>query len=593
MSQIEELHTFYKNRFHLFQEQAARIKRQLFASSMLRLLVFCAVALGVSIVFGNTKWVFAILLVGIVSFLYLVSRHTDLQRKRDKLKALAAINETEIKVLDRDFHDLPDGGNYKDPGHFYSQDIDLFGRGSFYQYLNRTALEQGSETLARLLLENTIDRIDEKQEAINELAGLPEWRQEFSAIAKLTKTDAGTDAIVHWLERYHPFVPKIMSWLPWVFSGASVLLLGGYFAGFLSGFFPFLWIFLGLGISSVYTKKIGKLTAHATKIQSAFRQYNKLLILIENQAFSAELLKEQQDLIRNEQEKTSSVLRRFSKLLNGLDKNNNVFYLFLANGYFLRGLFYSHQIEKWIHAHGPSVASWFHTVAFFDAYNTLGNFAFNHPMYVFPKIVEKDIILKSTDAGHPLLNPAKSIVNDFYIGNEEFIIITGANMAGKSTFLRTVSLQIMMANIGLPICAGAAEYVPIKLITSMRTTDSLTDDESYFFSELKRLKFIVEEIQNDRYFIVLDEILKGTNSTDKAKGSRQFVERLVGSKSTGIIATHDLSLCDASKEWSQIKNYYFDAEIIDNELHFDYRFKKGICQNMNASFLLKKMGIVE
>ena len=166
-------------------------------------------------------------------------------------------------------------------------------------------------------------------------------------------------------------------------------------------------------------------------------------------------------------------------------------------------------------------------------------------------------------------------------------------MAGKSTFLRTVSLQIVMANVGLPICAQSSEYSLIKLITSMRTTDSLTDDESYFFSELKRLKFIVDEIQNDKYFIVLDEILKGTNSMDKAIGSRKFVEKLVASKSTGIIATHDLSLCEVSEDLPQVKNYYFDAEIINNELNFDYTFKTGVCKNMNASFLLKKMEIVE
>lgn len=127
----------------------------------------------------------------------------------------------------------------------------------------------------------------------------------------------------------------------------------------------------------------------------------------------------------------------------------------------------------------------------------------------------------------------------------------------------------------------------------MRTTDSLSDDESYFFSELKRLKFIVDEIKNDKYFIILDEILKGTNSTDKAIGSKKFIEKLVGSRSTGIIATHDLSLCEVAEELPQVKNYYFDAEIVNNELNFDYQFKKGICQNMNASFLLKKMEIVD
>ena len=165
-------------------------------------------------------------------------------------------------------------------------------------------------------------------------------------------------------------------------------------------------------------------------------------------------------------------------------------------------------------------------------------------------------------------------------------------MAGKSTFLRTVSLHIVMANVGLPVCASSSEYNPVKLITSMRTSDSLTDDSSYFFSELTRLKFIVDAIKEEPYFIILDEILKGTNSTDKAIGSRKFVEKLVASKATGIIATHDLSLCEIEKELEEVKNYYFDAEIVNNELHFDYTFKTGVCKNMNASFLLKKMEIV-
>ena len=165
--------------------------------------------------------------------------------------------------------------------------------------------------------------------------------------------------------------------------------------------------------------------------------------------------------------------------------------------------------------------------------------------------------------------------------------------SGKSTFLRTVSLGIVMANTGLPVCASSFIYTPIKLITSMRTSDSLNDDESYFFSELKRLKFIVDQIQKDTYFIVLDEILKGTNSTDKANGSKKFIEKLVASNSTGLIATHDLSLCKVSDNYEEVNNFYFDAEIINNELYFDYTLKSGVAQNMNASFLLKKMKIVD
>ena len=175
----------------------------------------------------------------------------------------------------------------------------------------------------------------------------------------------------------------------------------------------------------------------------------------------------------------------------------------------------------------------------------------------------------------------------FFIHTKVHLLSTG-----KSTFLRTIGLSILMANCGLPVCAKEFLYKPIPLISSMRTNDSLSKEESYFFSELKRLKFIVDELENKSYFIILDEILKGTNSQDKALGSRKFLSRLAQSGSTGLIATHDLSICSLSGSVENITNFYFDAEIINDELHFDYKIKPGICQNMNASFLLKKMKIV-
>lgn len=274
-----------------------------------------------------------------------------------------------------------------------------------------------------------------------------------------------------------------------------------------------------------------------------------------------------------------------------------------GNAFALWDLKQSYKIEKWITTYNHKVENWFMVIAFFDAQNSLANYVFNHPKHVFPKINNDNFTITAKNLGHPLLIENKRIDNDFNIKNDEFFIITGANMAGKSTFLRTVSLGIVMANIGLPVCAESFDYTPIKLITSMRTSDSLSDDESYFFSELKRLKYIVDAISNEassfregqdvkKYFIILDEILKGTNSHDKAIGSRKFVEKLVNCNATGIIATHDLSLCEITKTLKEVKNYYFDAEIINDELHFDYTFKKGICQNMNASFLLKKMDIV-
>ncbi|MDC6387473.1 DNA mismatch repair protein MutS [Maribacter sp. PR1] len=589
---MNELLSFYQKEINTYKEGLNKVKAQLLTSSMIRLVIFLLAALGVYLFFENTRIVVGLVVVVIVIFLFLVSRHTDLQYKRDKLRKLIALNEVEIQVLHRKFKDLPTGDEFKDGNHFYSQDIDLFGVGSFYQYLNRTSLKEGSSLLAKIVKENSIVDIPDKQESLKELGNMPHWRQDFSATASLAHTETTTSAVINWINNYKPFVPKVMGIIPWVFSGLSLLFLGLFYADFIRASVLLYWLLFGLVITGFFTKKATALVAGTGKLQSIFEQYNQLLGLIESQEFTSKVFKDKKSEILSEGKKTSLVLKEFSKLLGDLDQNNNILFLIFGNGLFLRGLYTCYKVEKWMAAHGKSVKNWFDVITFFDAQNSLGNFVFNHPEYAFPTLTKNKVVIRAEEAGHPLLNPEKSVLNDYEINREDFFIITGANMAGKSTFLRTVSLQIVMANMGLPVCAKSMEYTPIKLITSMRTTDSLTDDESYFFSELQRLKFVVDEIQRDSYFIVLDEILKGTNSTDKAKGSRQFVERLVSSKSTGIIATHDLSLCEVSKVLPQVNNYYFDAEIINDELHFDYTFKKGICQNMNASFLLRKMGIV-
>lgn len=589
---MQDLLSFYNDQLSKHLGHLRRNQKRLYASSMLRVAIFFIASFSIYFFWGNTQLIIAVILVTIALFLWLVSRHSDLQYRSRTLKALIKINETELKVLQFNFHDLPTGDEFKDSQHYFSQDIDLFGRGSFYQYVNRTTLSEGSERLAHLMRENSIENILAKQKAIKELAEIPEWRQEFSAIASLTKTGTSSETIVKWLNKYLPFIPGIMKILPWIFSLISISLLAFYFTDFIPESLLVGWWILGMGIIAMYIKKIIRLSEHASKTQSTFQQYNQLLAQIENTTFTSELLRSKKQEILSDNEKTSTVIKQFSKLLYNVEKGNNLIYAIFVNGFFLRTLTHCHKVEEWIQKHGDSVEKWFETIAFFDAYNSLGNVAFNHPNYSYPVLTGHQIILKSKEIGHPLIPAEKCVLNDFEIDQEQFFIITGANMAGKSTFLRTVSLQIMMANMGLPVYASEVLYTPIKLITSMRTTDSLTDDESYFFSELKRLKYIVDEIKKDHYFIVLDEILKGTNSTDKAIGSKKFIEKLVSSKSTGIIATHDLSLCETAKETPQVKNYYFDAEIVEDELHFDYTLKKGICKNMNASFLLKKMEIV-
>ena len=585
--------TFYKERKDKLSKLLVQVKRQLWVSSMIRLTVFVLAILGIYLFYDNSNYILLIVLIAAILFLFLVSRHSDLNYQKNKLLALISINETELQVLDRKFYQLPDGNEFTDRGHFYSQDIDLFGKGSFYQYCNRTALPEGSKTLAALLAENNIENVIEKQEAIKELGSVAEWRQEFSAVAGLIKTEISSASLISWLKAYQPFVPNLMKTLPKVFSVLSLGIISLYFFNYVSGWGLLFWFFLGLGITGKYLGRINALSQNTSNAQSSFQQYQKLILLLENMKFQALVLENEKDNILEEGIKVSQVLKQFSGMLNAFDQRNNMLFGALANGFLLWDLRYAYTIEKWISIHGNNVERWLNTIAFFDAYSSLGNFAFNHPDYTYPEITKNDLIIEALNISHPMLDPAEGVTNNFKISKEEFFVITGANMAGERKFFRTISLQIVMANMGLPVCATSLLYQPIKLITSMRTVDSLTEHESYFFSELKRLKFIIDNIKEDKYFIVLDEILKGTNSTDKAIGSKKFIEKLVSSNSTGLIATHDLSLCEVAKSLEKVDNYYFDAAIVNDELHFDYKFKKGICENMNASFLLKKMNIVE
>ena len=585
---------FYKKQIEIHQHAADKLAKKLLASSLLRLAVFLVICLLVYVFWGDTQVIISSIIGGIALFVFLVSRHSDLKYKSDKQKAIIKLNQTEIDVMQsRQFQDLPDGSEFEVPNHDYAQDIDLFGRGSFFQYLNRTALYEGTKKLVGILLANDIESIQQKQEAVQELAEKVKWRQEFSATASLVKTTESSTTIVNWFKEYKRFVPRFIKWLSPVFSILSIAVIIGYALGLVSEFQLLLWLIVGILITGIYLKKINLLSGSVSKIQDTFHQYHQLLGMLENEEFSSEIMAAKKQAIRTESKKASQIFREFSKAIDALDQRNNMLFGIFGNGFLLWDLRQSLKLENWIATYGLQVENWFGVIEITDAYNSLGNFSFNHPEYSFPKINPEEKGIAATQLAHPLLHPQKRVANDFHIDNKEFFIVTVANMAGKSTFLRTVSLQIVMSNIGLPVCAENCQYTPIKLITSMRTSDSLNDDESYFFSELKRLKYIVNRIQQDRYFIILDEILKGTNSTDKANGSKKFVRKLVRSHSTGIIATHDLSLCEITAELPQVKNHYFDAEIINDELHFDYRFKNGICQNMNASFLLRKMEIVD
>lgn len=584
--------TFYTQRVKQYGEQIKAVQKKLRLLGFLRLLSFLVCILLVIQFWGELVPLSIGLPIGLVVFLFLVSKYKNKRELKNKLDKLLDINEKELSVLEKKFDFLESGSEFSDPLHDFSHDIDLFGNRSFYQYCNRTATKEGGGKLASIFTANIHQDIELKQQAIKELAEMPQWRQEFSAIAAQVKTEVANGVIQNRLQKHKPIIHGIFGKLPLIFSVGSVLLFVLSTFQIVSSSLLMYWFILGLVISGWFFKRISYLSNQLDAVQDSFRQYELLIALIEKSNFKSDLLKQQQSVLVNPNSSTSGTIKKFAKALDALEQRNNLLVSVPGNGFLLLDIYNTYRVEKWIINHKDSVEKWFDVVSFFDAYNSLGNFAFNHPNYSFPTISEDVKVIEASNLGHPLIKEHNLVSNSFTIDKGQFFVITGANMAGKSTFLRTVSLYIMMANSGLPVCASKSTYNPIKLITSMRTIDSLAEDASYFYAELKRLKYIVDKVKIDRYFIVLDEILKGTNSKDKEIGSKKFIQKLCTSDSTGIIATHDLSLCELSQDYSQVKNYFFEAFIEDGSLRFDYTLKHGKCENMNAYFLLKSMEII-
>ncbi|MDN6279671.1 MAG: DNA mismatch repair protein MutS [Psychroflexus sp.] len=583
----------YEKKIAETQSELKKVKSKLMMSSLIRLLIFLLTIFAIYWFWGSARFIIGSIFIFIVLFLILVVRHQKIVDQKTILSNIIAINQNEIHALHGDYSVFENGVNYTDPTHEYSHDIDLFGVRSFFQFLNRTALKEGEQKLANLLISNDQDNIVKKQKAIQELAEKVDYRQLFSAEAMRVETQTSTKGIHDWVSNYKAFVPQIMRWLPTVFSVLSFVVVALYFFDVIKVSQLLLWMFIGLITVGIYVKKTTKLYQDINRMQSFFQSYQKLISHIEDENFEADLLKELQSKIKSTP-KASERLREINRAIDGFEQRNNLLLGIFLNAFLLWDAKYTYIIEQWIANNKADVSNWFYCIAEFDAYHSLANLAYNKTTYNYPDILNEnsEFVIKSHQAVHPLLDEKVAVKNDFNISSQEFLIVTGANMAGKSTFLRTLSLQILMSNLGLPVRAESSQYRPVKLITSMRTSDSLMDESSYFYAELSRLKYIIDHSEKENYFIILDEILKGTNSKDKAEGSKKYVERLLQTSSHGVIATHDLSLCTLEEQHKEITNYHFDADITDDNLSFDYRLKPGICQNMNASFLMKKMNIV-
>jgi len=450
--------------------------------------------------------------------------------------------------------------------------------------------------MAKPLLD--VEKIEARQEAIRELAPLIDWRQHYQARGRLAKERATyRSRLTEWAKASGTIAEgKLFDVLVPVFPFIAVPLLVIFLLGFLTGLQYLLIISVPLAMVGSRVRRVNQAIRQVGELHEMLRAYAQLLQSIEGQQFHSKLLVETQEQLKSGEKPAGQAFKELTGILEMLDNRANPFVGIGLNALMLWDFKYIRQLQQWQRKHGPHLNRWWYAVGVLDALSSLANFSFNHPNFVFPQLEKGEFRFSAENLGHPLIPTLKRINNTFALAQgQKLVILTGANMAGKSTFLRTVGVNLVLAQTGAPVCASGFSLRPVPLFTSMRTTDSLQQEASYFFAELSRLKTMVEKLEaGGELFIILDEILKGTNSKDKENGSKALLRKLVRTNAAGLVATHDLGLCELENEFpATITNQCFEVEMANGQLTFDYRLRNGVCQNMNASYLLKSMGITD
>jgi DNA mismatch repair ATPase MutS len=594
---MADLNRYYKERIDQFSANASEIKKKINLISALRLAAFL---LGIAIaiyVYRIDPWFTAITIIAFTTgFLFLVRQSVRSDEKKNFFDNLVRVNSLELMRLESNILGFDQGKEFIQNDHPYASDLDIFGQGSVFQMVNRTSTHQGKIRLAEWLLSGADEKeILLRQSSISEMKEKTGWRHEFQAHGMdISETGQEFEEITDWLKEKPYFLNstfyRIASYL--LPSAIFILLILSFFI-IPPNFFFFL-VIIQLGITGINLRKINRQHNVMTRKYQLFSRYSKLFGMIEDENFSSVKIEQLKNSLISGNEKTSEKIRLFARLIDNFDRRLNMIMGVVLNGMLLWDIHCIIRLEKWRNINHEHLPEWLKVLAEFDALLSIGGFWFNNPGFTLPGLNKGEFSLKSEEISHPLLNHAGRITNSLTVekpGN--VILITGSNMAGKSTFLRSVGVNLVLGMAGGPVCAKHLEFTPIPVFTSMRIGDSILEGESTFYAELKRLKRIIDHFESGgKAMVLLDEIFKGTNSKDKHLGSEILIRQLISYNADVLVATHDLELCHLENELpGKVFNYYFEAYIRDGLFMFDYILRKGICKTMNARELMKQIGI--
>ncbi|WP_342086417.1 MutS-related protein [Dyadobacter sp. OTU695] len=603
----------YQDKVQAYKISAAGFLPELNRLSYARLAVFLATGILIMI-FAANGWVVPVActaVIGAVSFVSTLRGYNQITADKKRVDFLIQINEAELLRTGNNLSAFPSGNEFLHRNHDYAADLDVFGHHSLFQLMNRTTTESGARLLADWLTAPS-DRstVDGRQEAVRELAPNLDWRQDFQVSGmQFETTKSDYQLLLKWIEEPEQFLSSGKRLLTVSLSLAA--LSSAALAFFLYHFLFHLRDLSGIHllpliltsvINSVYLRKFKQTAEHiilsTQQNIGILGAYQSLIETIGKQSFNAKKPSELRAILTHASNPAAyeiGALKRILEIFQQKGTRNtigkNAFYG-MINNLWLIDVHLILKTEDWKARNRDHIRPWVAAVSELEALCSIAGFTYSNPRYAFPEITSEPYLVDFRAVGHPLLKPEKRISNDFAMsGRGATTMITGSNMAGKSTFLRTVGINLVLAFMGAPCCASHARVSLLRIFTSMRTQDNLEESVSSFYAELQRIEQLLRLVgEGEPIFFLLDEMFKGTNSQDRFRGGVSLIRQLGEFNAFGMISTHDLDLAKLTKDLA-IENFSFNSVISNGQISFDYRLTPGICTDFNASELMKRSGI--
>ncbi len=585
----------------LKQKYQAMIERQTRTINLIsngRLVVFLiAAALGIYFItkknYGLLGWDLGVFL---VLFIPLIILHDHYFNKREYAIVLLKINEASLKRIHGEWNTFTDNGaEFFDDNHNYSQDLDIFGPGSLFQFINTTITYLGRFKLRNFLIAPTRsnEEIINRQEAVQELAQKLDWRQQYLAEGMLESTMHDPQALFLWANSIEDFYrnPRVI----FVFRLMPVITI---IIGVLTFINPdpryyslIAALVIQFALLKINANQRGDILGVAYKFTENIKAYHKMLILIEQEEYSSRHLLHLKNRLKSQGLTAGEQIRKLEKIEEAIANRQNQLYIFF-NIVLLLDYQFVFALEKWKEKSGNNLRVWLDIIGEFEALSSLAVLSYDYPEWRTPQILVEGPVFAAEEMGHPLLMNSGVANNLKFAPPENILLITGSNMSGKSTLLRTVGINLVLAYAGGNVCAKMFKCSIMDIYTCMRINDNLEKSISSFYAELLRIKMIVKAVEEGQtIFFLLDEIFKGTNSIDRHTGAKVLIKKLSKAKLLGLVSTHDLELGDLEKESNQIKNYHFQEYYHNNEIRFDYKLRPGVSNTRNAAFLMRMAGI--